>query len=430
MNDDEHRLHKMLNDIVPEPPLTISVAAARERGRLHHGKSTHFAVGGRRAIGPAGAAVAVLAIAGGLLLSSGLKTHGSAPRAKAAITDSPRVRATRTDAPAATSSPATPSTTDASSPQGPPPIGVWGAAMTLDQPLIGSQSWFTGGAGAGYGLTSSSIIRFDPASGVVTNSHSIADLGSMPAFTFVNGAVWVAAFDETSSVIRVRELSASDLSVEADLAIASQGSSQHVAIASDTSGKALYVGSGKAIATVDVDSASVTNQLSVSTGEVGTLAAGKQGDLYVALDNDNGTVAIDRLNAVSGTILSSAPYGNWVDQIVPTDGGVWLVSHGGMEASVGFYPNDDFGNPPRASFTSVSSPSPSISVIQGAAWIGTSNGLACADPDTGAILAQGNLSLAGSFSDISAIDNEWFSYYSGDAGQGVATFNPPAACTG
>jgi hypothetical protein len=148
---------------------------------------------------------------------------------------------------------------------------------------------------------------------------------------------------------------------------------------------------------------------------------------------------IETLDPTTGSPLAAPVRGvAMVLGLQATSGGLWYTSIGGMQAAIGFQPyqghealNSESGVGHSGGGTLTF---PSIS--DGVAWLGSTDELGCADPDTGALRAHLPVGsrhglVSAEISGLTVLDGKVFAVYNGINGgpaNALIVMRPPAKC--
>ena len=435
MNTEERQLAEMLHRVTPEPPRRVTVEDVAYRlasepprePRSRRGSVWNSAFRGGRGWMPALAALSVFAIAGA---SAGI----------AAVTTSHH---SRTGAPSDGTPPATVTVPGSPSPpapaQSPPPTGetlrvaggMWDAKL-INRDLF-SQGSLTGSGDSLYAIESGSLVRIDAASGAILQTTPY----SPPVFTrpvVAGNTVWVV-WSYGGSGIVLRGYDARTLAQVASVPVAASGGVSSLAqgvLAAGPDGQ-LYVAAGDIVATVDPATRQVTHRTGLTAGQASSVAVSPDGSkLYVGV----GSFQLLVYDLPAGTQVSSSrmPVGS-AGNLVATAGGVWGTTGIGMSQWVWFAPGGDLSRSFRVSQGAGGGFSSVPVYSGGVVWIGGTHELVCASPATGQALARTPIpadhSVVEYFASPTVLSNgHAYALYQDQRAQlaGVASLTPPQQC--
>ncbi len=435
MNTEERQLSDLLHRLAPEPPRGVTVEdiafrlanqAGHGQGRYHESRSRRAPrrVGGRGLV-PVLAALGVVAVAG---LSAGVAVlvshHGGSPNTNAG-------GLTTTSAPA----PAT--TLPASTGSAMQPVAIAGGplgAQLIDHDTF-TQDSLVGGDGSLYAITSGSLDRIDPATGVVVAAAPTTSAVPGPPVV-VGHTVWVVSYDLGGGVVDLRGYNASTLAQVAFWQVTSIGalsSTAQGALAAAPDGT-LFVAAGLDVLAVDPANGQLIRRYFLDSGSsASTVAVSPDGNTLYA---GSGSFRLVTFNVASDRVTgdSALNIGGAGGNLVATPTGVWGTVGVGMSEWVWYAPNGNLSHVTRVSrgagagFASV----PSYS--GGSVWIGGGQTLVCADPSTGQILTSATLPTDHGtleyFSSVAVVGGQAYAYYEDQAAQldGIVKMALPAAC--
>jgi hypothetical protein len=438
VNTEERQLTEMLHRITPEPPrrVTVEDIAFRLAGQAGPGRQPRS---GRRQYreprqrrrswgsgwAPAMAAASVFVLIGA---SAGI----------AVLVSSHHSSSSPGQAVGTTSSLAASPTGTSPAPKGTViPNAPWQAQL-IDH-LTLRQDSLTGSGDSLYAFAGQDLVRIDAATGAVAASAPVVP-AVLNAPVVLDGKVWVVAqylaghvllygYDPqtldhvtTVTVPAVRQMSTDGQGV---LAAGPDGN--------------LYVAAGESVAVVNPASGAVIRRIQLSVGPANSVAISPDGSkLYVGTSSPSAqsfqvlTYDLNRGGVQAGSSRMSVGVGG---SLVATSGGVWGSLGSGMSEWVWFAPG---GNLASASPVTRGAGGGLISLpaaAEGAIWIGGTHTLACADPDTGKVRASGTIpadhGTAEYFGSVAYAGGHAFAYYvdTQSGQQGLATVTPPASCT-
>jgi len=444
MNTEERQLTEMLHRITPEPPrrVTVEDIALRVAGQAGPGRQPrsrrrpHREPGLRRpgsrgrAWAPALAAASVFVVAGAAAgIAVLVNSHHSPPPGQA-------VGTTTSGAPAPSSPAATPATVSPAGPATAIAGAPWGARLVDHLALL--QGSLTGSGDSLYAYTGQDLVRIDPATGAIVRSVPASSAVLNPPVV-LGSTVWVvSSYGDGRAILDgydARTLAhVTSLTVTAlgQLSSAAQG-----VLAAGPDGN-LYVAAGNSVAVVNPANGALVRRILQPAGAASSVAVSPDGSrLYVstfAQPDETFRLLTYDLTAGGTQVGSSSVPGGAGGNLVATSGGVWGTLGTGTSEWVWFAPGGD-----------LSSASPVIrgaggglvslpSLAGGTVWIGGTHTLACADADTGSVRSSaaipadhGTAEYVGS---VAYAGGHAYAYYvdSMSQVQGLVTLNPPASC--
>jgi PQQ-like domain len=445
VNNEERKLADVLHRVTPEPtrPVTVEQVAYRlvsepsgpRLGRQGGGREPRprrAGFGLSRAFAPALAAAAVVVIAGAgagiaVLANSHHNPPSSAGGATASATDS-SATATASSSP----SPAQSSTEPARGLAGLP----WGAELIDHQAILPGSLVSAGGSLYAFG--NGTLDRIDPATGAVVDTAQFSPAILNPPVVIGN-TVWVVS-SYTGGLISLQGYNASTLAKTSSVqvpAIGGVSTGAQGVLAAGPDGN-LYVAAGDVVAVVS-PSGQVSNQIYVTGGKINSLAVSPDGSkLYLGTEKSTAFKLLvyglqpHPFQASSSTLTQGGGGGN----LVATSGGVWGTTGSGHSEWVWFAPGGDLTRAVRVGAGAGGGFTAYPSYSGGAVWVGGDSNLVCASPATGQVLASaaipGDQGAAQFLASPVVSGGRAYSYYQTDASQqsGVARVSPPAACTG
>jgi hypothetical protein len=442
VNTEERQLSDLLHRLTPEPPRRVTVedvafrlANQAGRGRVEsrelRTRRAPRRFGGRGLV-PALAAVSVFAVAG---LSAGiavLASHHGPPSANSGpgltTTSGPPSTTVSSSAPATSVPVSTGPAIGAAAIAGAP----WSAEL-IDHHAF-TQDSLVAGDNALYAISSGSLNRIDPATGVVTGVPVDSPVPGPPVV--VGHTVWVASY-HPGGVIILQGYDASTLAQVAswqETSISSFSPSAQGALAAGPDGT-LFVAAGLTVVAVDPSNGYAIHRYFLASGHASSVAVSPDGStLYVG----EGSFKLVSFDVAGGTISgeSSMNVGGAGGNLVATSGGVWGTIGVGMSEWVWFAPDGDLS---RAAHVTQGAGGGLASVPAysgGHIWIGGGQTLVCADPSTGRTLASASLptdhGVLEYFSSVAVAGGQAYAYYQDDASHrsGIARMTLPAACAG
>jgi hypothetical protein len=443
VNTEERQLAELLHRVTPEPPRRVTVEdvafrlaaeagrAGRRAPRARRGFSR-----GRRGWVPALAALSVFAVAGA---SAGIATvltsqHGH-PASPAG--------GTPTSSASGPPSSAMPSQPPASTNRPAPPLriagGVWGAELINRQSFV--QDTLAGGAGSLYAVTESDLVRIDPATGTIVASTPYRP--SFPSRPVVLGnTVWVVWSYSGGNVV-LHGYNARTLAQVSSVLVPAIGGVSSAAsgvLAAGPDGQ-LYVAAGDIVAVVDPASGQLTWRIYLPAAPADSVAVSPDGSrLYVGTipSDPAGSFRLLIYDLATGVLANSSrmPAGG-AGNLVATAGGVWGTDGSGMSDWVWFAPRGDLSRSFRVGLGAGGGLGSFPSLSGGAVWVGGTHNLVCASPATGAVRAstvipadRGIVEYFGSVTVLSG--GRAYALFQDSRTQlsGLATLTPPSACSG
>ena len=455
MNTEERQLTEMLHRITPEPPRRVTVEdiafrLANQAGPGRQPRSRRRPLreprlrrpshrGWGRAWAPALAAASVFVVVGAAAGVAVLTSHHSpTSRGQAApgTTSGGPTSSLTTGTPASTG----PAVTGTAIPGAP-----WHARLVSRLALLPAS--LTGSGDSLYAFTGQDLVRIDPATGTIVRSAPLVFpsqsfpvvLGRTPVV--LGRTVWVvSSYGSGRAVLTGYDAQTLDrvtsVTVPAvgQLPTAGQG-----VLAAGPDGN-LYVAAGNSVAVVNPANGAVVRRIQVLAGAASSVAVSPDGSrLYVSTVNQAVNVLqLLTYNLTEGGMqvgssrMSVGAGGN----LVATTGGVWGTLGTGTSEWVWFAPRGNLGSAspvtPGAGGGLESLPA----VAGGVVWIGGTRTLACADPGTGSVRVSGSIpadhGTAEYFSSVAYAGGHAYAYYVDNQSQvqGLVSLNPPAGCTG
>jgi DNA-binding beta-propeller fold protein YncE len=424
MTLNEQQLSDRLHRLVPEPPrlVTTEDVAARVVSR---------ATGGRRA--PSGRLrgwLAVLAVACVVAaIASAVAVWNSRSGTRPEPTQPP-ARQTTSGAP---TSPSPPKRTNGAG-QG---IGPWHGVLLSDPGAL--QGSLLGSGDSLYANTGQAIVRINPATGGVVAHVAYPSGWGQPLI----GAqrMWLASEMDRQGTVRLDWFDLTRLRRLGSIAVSfpaiAAGQGSGTVLAANPNVRELYVGAGDNIAVIDTTSSHVLRRIPVTDGAVTALAISPDGArLYVGvtLANDSGELQVRDIS--TGALLSTRPTGallSWYGYgLAITERGVWTVTASGMQDTVSFADTNN-PNAPLSVADGGGGYIPTITIAHGTAWVGTTDQIICADPNTRHVRARGAVQERGGSAELDSavyLDGRLYALYlDGSGRQGLVRLTPPPACS-
>jgi hypothetical protein len=443
VNTEERQLAEMLHRVTPEPPrrVTVEDVAVRLAHQPGPGRRPRYRrrpyreprlrrPSWSRAWAPALAAASVFVVAGataGITVLAG--SHHSPPSA------GPVARDTTSGGPASSSPTGTPASTSPAVPVTAIPGAPWGARLIDHLALL--QGSLTGSGDSLYAFTSQALVRIDPATGAIVRSAPYRPPMQNPPVV-LSGTVWVVSSYgggravlqgyDTQTLEPVRSMTVSAIG---QVSGAAQG-----VLAAGPDGN-LYVAAGYSVAVVNPANGALVRQIQQPAGPVSSVAVAPDGSrLYVStLASPGQTFRLMTYDLTQGIqVGGSHTAGGAGGNLVATAGGVWGTLGSGMSESIWFAPGGDLSPASPVIQAAGGGLQALPSLAGGAVWIGGTHTLACADPATGSVRASATIptdhEIVEYFGSVTYAGGHAYSYYidNRSGAQGVAAINPPAAC--
>jgi hypothetical protein len=448
VNTEERNLADVLHRITPEPPRRVTVEQVAYRlvsepsgprlGRQTRGRESagprprRGSLGLSRAFAPVLAAAAVVVIAGA---SAGIavlaNSHHNPPSAGGAPASSSVSSASVSSSPSQTS----PST-------GQPQPGTAIPGTPWDAELVNHQAFFPGSLvsadGSLYAYGNGTLDRIDPATGAVVDTAQYSPAVLNPPVVIGN-TVWVVSSYNGGNVI-LHGYDASTLAQTSSVLVPAIGgvtTGAQGVLAAGPDGN-LYLAAGDVVAVVSPASGRVGDRIYVTAGKVNSVAVSPDGSkLYVGTGSSTAFKLLvydlpSGIEANSSTLTQGAAGGN----LVATSGGVWGTTGSGHTEWVWFAPGGDLTRAVRVGEGAGGGFDVFPSYSGGTVWIGGDGDLVCASPATGQVLASAAIRAdqgdAQYLASPVVSGGRAYSSYQTDASQlaGLARLTPPAACSG
>jgi glucose/arabinose dehydrogenase len=293
------------------------------------------------------------------------------------------------------------------------------------------------GQGSLYAITDKFLVRIDPGTGRIAEQVPYtSSLLNPPVVT--RGTVWVVNAYSGGNV-ELRGYDTRTLAQVASVSVPALGAVSDAAqgvLAAGPDGN-LYVAAGRNIAVVNPSTHQVTRPVTLSAGPAVSVAVSPDGrKIYVSVGSLH-LVTYDR--ATGRQVGSSSLPGltSTAANLVATSGGVWGTAGVGMSQWTWFAPDGDLTRMIRVT-EGAGAGADSIPVATaataGVVWIGGTQSLMCANPDTGQVMASAKIPADNGalehFGSIVVTGGRAYSLYLDQAGRvaGVARLSPPSAC--
>ncbi len=445
MNTEERQLTEMLHRITPEPPRRVTVEEItfrlanqagpgrqpRSRRRPNREPRLRRPSWGR-AWAPALAAASVFVVAGATASIAVLaNSHHSPPSPGQAAGNT-----TSSGAPASSSPAGTPASTSPAGPVTAIPGAPWGARLVghltlLQGSLTGSGDWL-------YAFTGQDLVRIDPATGAIVRSAP-ASSPVLNSPVVLGSTVWVVSSYGDGRIVldgydaqTLAHVTSVTVTALGQLSTAAQG-----VLAAGPDGN-LYVAAGYSVAVVNPASGALVRRIQVLAGPASSVAVSPDGSmLYVStFAPPRQTFQLLTYNLSEGGIQvgSSSVSVGAGGNLVATSGGVWGTLGTGMSEWVWFAPGGDLSSASPVTRGAGGGLLSLPSLAGGAVWIGGTHTLACADPGTGSVLRSAAIPAdhgdAEYFGSVAYAGGHAYAYYIDVRSQvqGLVTLNPPASC--
>lgn len=435
MNTTERQLSDLLHRITPEPPRGVTVEDVANRmanraGRQPRARRTfRGSTGWGRAWAPVLAAASVFVVAGASAAIAVLATsHRTSPGTALSTISASHA------SPGASSSPAhTPASTYAPTAI---PDGPWHAHLIVRQAV--TQDSLVSGDNALYAIGSGTLDRIDPATGTIVHTTPYRSPVMNPPVILGN-TVWVVWTYGGGGIV-LHGYDAQTLAQVASVAVPATGGVSSTAQGVLTAGPDghLYLAAGNKVAVVDPATSKVVRQISLAAGPASSVAVSPDGKTLYVGSQLSSSFALFSFDLSSGTEsgLSKMNIAGVGGNLIATAGGVWGTIGTGMTEWAWFAEDGSVSRAirvgPGASGGFASVPT----LGGGTVWIGGSQSLACADPNTGRVLGRAAIptdqGTAEYFGTVATASGQAYADYQNQAAQqyGVARMIPPAACTG
>jgi len=435
---EERQLTEMLHRITPEPPRRVTVEdiafrlasqagpgrQPRSRRRPHREPRMRRPSWGP-AWAPALAAASVFVLAGASAGIAVLASHhsSSSPGQAARGTTSSLTASPTGTSPAAKGTPI--------------PDAPWQAQL-IDH-LSLRQDSLTGSGGSLYAFAGQDLVRIDPATAAIAASAPVIP-AVLNAPVVLGGKVWVVVqYRAGYALLYGYDPQTLDHVASVTVPAVRQMSTEGQGVLAAGPDGDLYVAAGDSVAVVNPANGAVIRRIQLPVGPASSVAVSPDGSrLYVGITAQSAqtlqllTYDLTRGGTQVGSSRMSVGVGG---SLVATSGGVWGTLGSGMSEWVWFAPG---GNLSSASPVTRGAGGGLISlpsVADGAIWIGGTHTLACADPDTGKVRASGTIpadhGTAEYFGSVTYVGGHAYAYYvdTQSGVQGLATLNPPASCS-
>jgi PQQ-like domain len=433
VNITERQLSEVLHRVTPEPPRGVTVEdvairLANQAGRTSYQEPRRRRGPGRgRAWAPVLAAASVFVVAGASAGIAVLATSHHSP--------SPPVAGTSALA-SSGSSPTPSSSHGATQPAAAIPGGPWSAALITRQMF--TQGTLVSGDNSLYALEAGALVRIDPATGAITQTVPYSPPVPNPPVVMGN-TVWVVSAYSGGSIV-LHGYDAQTLAQVASFTVPAIGQVSSTAqgvLAAGPDGN-LYLAAGDTVTAVNPATGQVVNRIFLTSGPADSVAVSPDGSKVYVATSPSGSFRLWTYDLASGTVVASSSLniqgvgGN----LVATSGGVWGTLGTGMTQWVWFAPDGNLSRSVRVGQSAGGGLELLPTVSGGAVWIGGSHALTCASPATGQVLASATIpadnGVAEYYGSAAVVGGQAYSYYQNQAARqyGVARMNPPAACTG
>ena len=427
MTTEERQLAEMLHRITPEPPRPVTVEDIAHRVARDNGREPRRRLTARRGWAPTLAAASVVVIAAASAgVATVLTSHGTHPSGGGTPAS-----------PVSQSASSTPSSASpAQTAPGGTPVrvadGVWGAELINRQSL--DQESLTGSGDSLFAFGHGSLARIDPGTGnVLRTTPYSAPVPGRPVV--VGNTVWVV-WSYSGGDITLRGYDTRTLTQVASVPVPAIGGVSSTAsgvLAAGPDGQ-LYLAAGDTVATVDPAAGRVTHRIYLTAGQASSVAVAPDGSkIYVG----TGSFQLLVYDLGTGVQASSSRMPGSGGNLLATAGGVWGTTGSGMSEWVWFAPGGDLRSSFRVSQGAGGGLASLPSYSGGVVWVGGTNDLVCASPATGQTMARtpipadhGGVEYFDSVTVLSS--GHAYALYQDDASQlaGLASLTPPRACTG
>jgi hypothetical protein len=430
MNTEEQQLSDLLHRITPEPPrgVTVEDVAIRMANQARRQPRTFRGSPGRgRAWTPALAAASVFVVVGASAAIAVLASshHTSAPTALSTISAS-----------SASSPGPSPARTPTSTYQPPAiPDGPWHARLIAHQALM--QDSLVSGGNWLYAIESGTLDRIDPATGTIVATTPYRPTVINPP-VMAGNTVWVVwAYGDAGIVLHGYQAQTLAPVSSMTVPVTGEASSTPQGILAAGPDGNLYLAAGNSAAVLDPATLQVVRRYSLPGPASSVAVSPDASTLYVGTQLSS-TFRLLTFDLVIGTESSASDMnaagvgGN----LVATSGGVWGTLGAGVTEWTWFARSGHVNQAIRVGPGAIGGFASIPTLSGGAVWVGGSQTLACADPDTGAVLStatipadHGTLEYFGS---VATVSGQAYANYQNETAEqyGLARMTPPAACTG
>jgi sugar lactone lactonase YvrE len=445
---EEQRLSEMLHRVTPEPPRPVTVediairlanknAPARGAGRgavrMPGGDQLEDRrLGGGRArrgrLTPLLAAAAVVVVAGASVgIAVALSSHTkSVPSADSGVVSG-------TASAPATSTQSVQTTNPANPPVSSSPItnGAWGAGVVV--PTVFTPGSLISSNGKLYAFTTDNLLEVNPVTNTTVNETSYNGFPDQ-APVVAGGKLWVVGTYGGS--IGLIGYNPQTLKQDGTLTVPASGplgGDPDGVLAAGPDGD-LYVAAGTLVDKVNPANGSVIQHYAV-TGAASAVAVSPDGTtLYVG--STGGTqFRITEFNVASGhQITSATAQADVGGDMMATPGGVWFTTGNSMAERVWFAPEGSLSSQRLIAGAGNGGQDSVPTYAEGVLWVGGAQRLQCLDPDTGQVRASSYIpsdnGTQEDIGDITVLNGRVYAVYVNNRSNsgGVSLLNPPKAC--
>ncbi len=228
------------------------------------------------------------------------------------------------------------------------------------------------------------LVRIDPRSGKVIAGADLAGDTILSRPLLAAGRAWLAIGRSGAPAARVLSFAAGTMALRSDQPVRFGGQVDSVALAA--SGATVFAGAGATVFAVDARTGRPGRSYRIPGRTIDTLAV--HADRLYAGTRKSGRAALAVLDVASGARLATVTLdGGGVYELRTAGAGVWVGVGFGNGDNVRFHPYRDLSHSVLAAEAG-GGPPVSVDVYGRTTWLGGPHDLACADADTGNVLAH------------------------------------------
>jgi sugar lactone lactonase YvrE len=312
----------------------------------------------------------------------------------------------------------------------------WGAELINRQKR---QLFMPGTLAAGqeslYAITAKSLVRIDPGTGRLTAQVPYRPPIPNPPVVIGNTVWALSSYGGSSVVLHGYDGTTLDQTASVTVPVSGQLPGDPAGVLAAGADGDLYVAAGRGVAVVNPGTRQVDRRIIVSAGPVNSVAVSPdKKSLYVTV----GSLQLLTYNAATGAQRGAsgiADLTSTAGNLLATVGGVWGTAGVGMSEWVWFAPDGDLMRMVHVTQETGDGANSVPSFSGGPVWLGGQHTLACADPATGRILASATIpadnGVAEHFGSVVIQGTSVYALYLDQAAAhqaGLARLTPPAAC--